>query len=460
MKKLIMTLALIICCQTANAQMRIQQSMYRIDIEDVMTNKDLSDTEKAEELALSAEQLIQLSGFMYAEEVLKMALVLDPNNNRAGFWNAFIQTTETFRGWYSRFKKLIAQRPAQETQGLYDELNKTKKHPSVYEFITENRPALKSEAEVQGFLDTHIAALDNLRSHLKNNRNKGLRIIVYKSTQALNSSGDFCDVTRTQSKSGNITYPVYSIHNCRVTGTLIAQLDRADYEALQHIVAGNQILFSVANAYRLDGAINSYDSSVYKSNKAKFETFFKNDSFGTLRSGSFMRVVESLGVDALAGYKQFVEQRRELCPHGVDKVDQRQGKLLSSGICVTGAEPNYMEIANLVDRSLKGQLIEVAVNKKQAWANYNYFNGQYETNWTKPQLKPVSLLDGSEKILYKTDVLAASPFLNPMQDLRTVAPTVWNKCDRAVELASADAGGMAPYRDSADVLKAMSADCE
>lgn len=458
MKTLITSLALILFCQTATANsIRVQQNMYRIDTKAVLTNSSLTDAEKAEELALSAEQLVQMSGMMYAGELLDMALELDASNRRANFWKEYVLTNETFRGWYSRFRKLIAERPADETYDFYRNLEEAKKHPAFYEFITEDRPVLKNEADVQGFVDTHIAALDRFRNYLKSAKNNSLRVIIYQtrvSQQATDKWGRRCHISRTSVRiAAKDVYPVYHISNCEVKGTKVAQLDRSDFEALQHMVAGNQLLFAVMNAYKLDGAIASKDASENKSNKERFETFFKDESFGVIRSESFLKMVHSLGVDALAGYKRFVEQRDELCPNGIETPDQRSGKLFEKGICVIRGEDNYTTITRLVEKSLNGEVIKMAVSEKDHWPTYP---GVY----TETRLKPVELLGQNEEVLYETDMILASPLLNPIQDLRSVAPTKWNKCDRVEEIASADAGGALPYRDSADVLKALDKDCQ
>ena len=458
MKTLIVTLALILMGQAGLAEQapRVQKSMYRIDTKDVLTNDSLSDVEKAEELALSAEQLIQMSGMMYAGEILDMALELDANNRRANFWKEFSLTNESFRGWYSRFKNLIAERPADETKDFYRDLREARNHPAFYEFITEERPELKNESDVQNFVDTHIAALDRFRNYLKSNKNSSLRIIIYQpkgSTENSAKWGRRCHVTRTTVRlAAHNVYPVYTISSCKVRGTKVAQLDRADFEALQHHVAGNQLLFAVMNTYKLDGAIAAYDKSKDASNKTKYETFFKDDSFGVIRSESFLRMVHSLGVDALAGYKHFVQQRDELCPNGIETPEQRVGKLFEDGICVIKGEDNYTTITRLVEKSLAGDVIKMAVAEKQMSPHF--------PEWTETRVKPVELLKADEEIIYETDMIVASPLLNPIQDLRSVAPTKWNKCDRVEEIASADAGGALPYRDSADVLKALDKDCQ
>jgi hypothetical protein len=58
----------------------------KLDVASIRGSATMTSTEKAEKLALIAEQLFSLTNFMHAVDLADLALTLDPQNARAQFY--------------------------------------------------------------------------------------------------------------------------------------------------------------------------------------------------------------------------------------------------------------------------------------------------------------------------------------------------------------------------------------
>jgi hypothetical protein len=148
----------------------------------------------------------------------------------------------------------------------------------------------------------------------------------------------------------------------------------------------------------------------------------KYPMLGKLRADNSMRLVRELGADFSAASKWALERQYSLCPYGQDsKKIQRKGFLFNKGLCVESTDESTEALEQL-DRALAGTI------------THNY----------------ISEDTGEQKSV------VISPFAifdNPVSDLRDLAPTSVDACDKATAFADPTLGGLLPNGDAIEHLK-------
>ena len=134
-------------------------------------------TDSAENLALSAEQLISPLSFMYADLIFDMALKNDPNNKRAQVYKTILKPLVYMKGSMKRIKPLIPLLTKEE-QREYNKFIKDYPESALKTFLLDGKEDLNSEADVQVFLDGYRDQWEQVRLFMKDNKNLNIDLNV------------------------------------------------------------------------------------------------------------------------------------------------------------------------------------------------------------------------------------------------------------------------------------------
>jgi hypothetical protein len=388
----------------------------------IMADKTLSPVEKAEKLALAGEQLTTPTGFMYADMVFDQALSLDSTNQRAKFYKAFLATPMTLRGILARVKPLADSNP--KTKKQYDEAVSNLPNSGLKTFLFDGTGDIKTEKDIQSFVDDIHNSQDQFRTFLKNN--KAMEITLNVNDWAIQGSVqktlEACAVNQTGDGQ-------FDIKKCDMITALQVKLNRADIEALQQIAAGVQIYTALLTSYDTTGGIavaRKYEGQTV-SNKVLWKELSKNADFGKLRNTNALQNIVGMGIDAVAGVRWAVQIQNELCPYGDESSQNRSGYLFSKGLCIKSDNADGSKLEDtlkLVDMVLAGQTIDVTVGQNQE---------------IKTQARPSSILQ------------------SPVADLKALRP-VFNNCDKVQSVSDDTIGGVFPTHDGNEAL-ASSSNC-
>ncbi len=395
----------------------------QVDINSIMESKS-SSSEKAEQLALAAEQLLTPSGFIYADMVLNDALKLDPSNKRAGLYKSFLASSMATKGILARVKPLADKDPVSKKK-LADAIAKLEEG-SYKKFLLDGKPDISSEKDVQAFADSVINGLGKFREFLKANKNLEITLNVNDFMTTGNTyESHYQSCSTYPTGNGNYETNCYSNDDVSKNNTPKAfSINRADIEAMQHITAGYQIYGSLLNSYSASGVIavakNSANSD--KPTKQIWKELIRDADFGKLRNDVFAKIPE-LGTDAILGVRWALSLQKQLCPNGVADETVRPGMLFSKGICFKQPTTDLENTLDMVELALKGSRLDLEIGEGRTM-----------------QMEPKAILD------------------NPIKDLKDLKP-VFNKCGRVTAIADGTLNGLFPDSDLNDALSENS-DCE
>lgn len=383
----------------------------------------ISPVEKSQKLAEASEQLVSPSGFIYADMVADEALAQDPNNAKARLIKALLGPSIAMRGIMNRVAPLMQSRPLwnRDYQRAIADIKRQNPEKAVTEFLFDGPQDIRTEADIQELVASVTVKLDELRRTLKELKDEEITIRVnadsYKKS-ALEQVMKSCYVQ--QASEG-----VFSLENCDYSSAYEVKLNRADFEALQHVVAGYQVYITLLNSWKLNGAISvgekiaraekaaRYGRGTQPSSQAVVDELLKNPEFGTLREANGMGVIPETAKDLVIGVRYALQAQGELCGEG-PYAENRPGYLIKSGICVepTDAIESHLRAVELM---LSGTPVIFPVKVRK-------------------QDLPVAM-----------DPVAF--FTHPIQDVRTLLPVKHNECGHVVGLGDGTAGGLFPNGD-------------
>jgi hypothetical protein len=420
LRKSLMALAL--CSITATAcSHKHHQVVKTIDTKSIRNDSSLNSSQKAERLALAAEQLVSPGSFMYAKDVVDQALSIDSDNKRAQMIDALIAPLMATKGILERVKP-IAERN-EKSKAKYEEvMAKVDKKPAhaLKTFLLDGKQDIVTEADAQSFTDSIRNAFDKQRTFFKNNKNLDLTFNLSDlfSAAALNKE-DSCYMDTDESG----VYKEYCLEDT-TPAVLEYKLNRADNEAIQQIAAGMEIYISLLNSYDVSGALavsDKYDNTNANSNEVR-EELLKNKSFGTLRGSSGLNGIVSMGMDAISGIRYAAAAQDELCPAGVKDKSNRPEYVFTQGICISDRKDTENPLENIL------KTVELALKGEAISHKFTGDKGEYTTVVT-----PVSILMGSVK------------------DVRDLG-LGFNQCGNVVGVGDATLGGVFPRKDVNVVL--------
>ncbi len=161
------------------------------------------------------------------------------------------------------------------------------------------------------------------------------------------------------------------------------------------------------------------------SNKVIWKELSKSAEFGKLRnSGSALKAVVGMGMDAIAGVRWAVQLQKQLCPNGAEQPKTRAGFLFENGICIREQNEDGSKLEGIlktVELALSGQTIELPIDEQG----------------NKVQVRPVSILE------------------SPIKDLKDLRPA-FNACDNVQAVSDDTIGGVFPMHNGNEILVNLS----
>ena len=396
-----------------------------VNTESIIDDKSVSPKQKAERLALASEQLVSPLSFMYANDVASQALQLDAKNQKAQFVKALVAPMMALKGVMARIQPIATRTP--EGKANYDraiqKLQDAPKH-ALRDFLLEGPADIKNETDAQNLIDSVRSAFTKQRQFFKSAKNSEMTLNLPEMfvIDELDRE-DKCYWTA----NPNGTYEQYCIE--AAPPVLQYKLNRADFEALQQIVAGTEIYFVLMNSYSLAGALDVNDKFKDSNGVSKEvrEALLANKEFATLRGKSLASILE-MGLDAVAGVRYARNIQDQLCKSGNSRDQNRPGFLFRS-ICIeenTSRTPLDQILAS-IELVFKG--------------------GLYDTAFATPK--------GG---VYETQVRAASFFEGGVRDVRDLGLT-FDECNRVVSASDSTLGGVFVKKDANAVLSLNRSKC-
>ncbi len=384
----------------------------------------------AEQLALAGEQLVSPYTFHLADATFAMALEKDPKNQRALFYRAFLKPQMTFKGIAKRIKPLVAK---QGDIAHYERETNNFPNSPLKEFLFDGKENIQTAAQAQDALVQYKNALIDLYRFLKEHQDWNLvlnlnpfifeRIIIQ-------DRHDSCRIVENTLDSEN--GPRQMDVECDWREIAQRRVTPADMLALRQLAAGELLYVMTYSTYSVAGiedglaeankhAVNGRDLSVSEA----LAIYEKSPTLGKLRRDHSMKMLRELGADLAFAWKWASQHQDRLCPSSAyPGMKNRKGHLFDRGICVRVDSEAEQNLA-LFERSLKGA-----------------------TGFD------ISVVNGAKR---STRVDAFVWSNNPIQDLRTVLPTAFNRCGKATSFRDNTLGGLFP---DGDVTAVMKSECD
>lgn len=395
-----------------------------IDATKIYANQNLTSSQKAEKLAKTAEQLISVQGFTYADEVADLALQLDSSNVRAQFVKAMLAPIMVHEGIANRVKPLVS-RDAEAEQNYNKamaELEVKVPNSTYKDFLKNGTADIKDEADVQNYIDAMADSFKAIRQFAKNNKNAELTVMtsdgMFKAM--LDRHAQSCETKKVSDYQYKTTCP-------DATHALEVKLNRADFEALQMAASGYELAYSLYNSYNLTGSIDkllSLKGQTDVDGKAVVDDLLKNKTFATLRAGNGFSRLKEMGRDAISGMRWVIQNQSTLCALGKNNPKNRPGMLFTEGLCSSDAVATHKSLAQ-AEEGLNGKIYTTQIRLRD--------NSTYNLD-----TKPAALLD------------------SPIADLRSVAPTAYDKCGNVVSITDATVSGILVNADANTILTKQS----
>ena len=426
LRKSIIMLAACSLATSACSKKNEKEVVKTIDTNAIISESGITDSKKAEKLALAAEQLVSPGSFMYAKDVVDQALAIDKNNKRAQMVDALISPFISYKGIMTRIKPLSDRN--EENKIKYEkalaDLDKQPNH-ALKTFVTDSEglSEIKNEKDIQAFYDSLRNSFNKIRVFFKSN--KDLDLTFNLSDLFAVAAIDEEEACHWQAENG--IYEQYCFEDKKPV-VLEYKLNRADNEAIQQIASGYVIYFTLLNSYNLSGALDVSDTvkstGISSSNEIR-EMLLEDPLFGTLRDSTGLNNIINLGLDAVTGLRWVKSMQKEVCSSGISDNSNRPGYIFSKGLCLKDASgKNSLDnILSLVELGLKGGLIE------------GTFSGTYTTQ-TRP----------------------AAPLMGSIKDVRDLG-LGFNECGKVMNAGDSTLGGVFPKRDANVIINLSEKSC-
>lgn len=406
-----------------------------IDAQAIKSDLSLTPFEKSEHLTSLAEKLVNPQGYMFANEIIQEALILDPNNKKAQFYLALLRPQMTFKGFLKDIEPLIEKEPA-AVQRFYNQYAQVKVARSgLQNFLLNGYRPIRSEGELQKRFDKILEAQNELREHLKSNKDLlqlNVNIVRKHKKQSPMAFWKSC-------RANKIRNFVYELTPCRFMSRRKMTIDRADIEVLQQVVAGAQISTSMLTSYSAEGTQNFFSKKEKGWNPSAEEItnyFQHQQGAGQLRASHKLDLVHSMGADLYAGAKWVVKMQNTLCSHRVGQT-KRPGYMFEHGICLKDqvGRTRLRPLFALMDRALNRQSVSLVAAHKKAYLG--------------------NLRRRSVPADHMTEVRLLTLFERPVESLKSLLPTKFNDCGEAQNLGDSSMGGLFIRGDGAQFFQAM-----
>lgn len=413
--------SLFITLSACDSQHTVKDNKRTIDTGAISANAQLSSEEKAERLALAAEELLTPDGFIYATDVLDEALKHDSNNKRAQLYRSLMEQTLALKGIFKRITPLMNQYPQLKQQHQL-QVKSMENTTVLNAYLLDGPEDIQSEEDVQTFLDSFYEKQDAFRQFLI--KNKDLEI-------TLNYSAWLKEVTYTTEQKCKVFRAPngqYELFNCEDYKPVSIKLNRADNETLQQYLAGGQITTILATAYKINGLARQLDIGMVAKTSAQSVAgnLLANSESAKLRNTNRLLNVLSFGTDGIAAIQWAKSAQKSLCNDTHPDLPERPGMLFFEGLCLSKYSHQKKtaldQISATVASAISGQHILAR-------------SGTFETT-----LNPSVV------------------FTQPIQDLKKLKPR-FDDCDQLVNLDDKSVGGLFVKKDVVSYLTAVNTQC-
>lgn len=407
------------------------ESVHQVDISKIEENASLSPRQKAELLIMEAEGFNHLYGAMLADEILARALVWQPDNLKAQMYRKLIAPALVFKGILTRLDPFIKGEPQERVQGFYKSRDQDLKGTGLGLFLTDGSPDIRTERQMQEVFDQFIAKQDEARLFFAQiKRIKGLSFVVRYNRIKHPHSKYIKKCNAWKVRPG-----VYARRLCDNLISRYYKVEMVDFEVFQQVMAGVKIYSTLAVSYDATGLID-HNRFTWKNqlNPEQIITRMRQvEKFGRLRKGKTLQSIHGLGVDLFAGAKWAHRLQDRLCPTGKESRINRPGFAIDHGVCIHDSSRMRIDaLFDAIEIALSGQANPVVVTKRSL-----HVQGEWVAH------RPVK---------YQTEMAFFAPIINPVKDLKPLAPTKFNECGQPTNVGEESLGGLFPLRDATRTL--------
>lgn len=418
----LMTLAL-----TLNACVKVStpeaQTIEHLSV-NALNDSEKAPSDKAEDLALAAEELIANEEFVEARKALNLALAADSQNFRAQFWSLGLEGVELVHGYFARVAPL-GRLNASTLKKYNEDVEKARKENSakVFAYYMDGQEEIYNESDLQSkFLDRYASVGKRVRDFVEKNKN---REFTFKARGQLlkNRTRSFveaCEVKVTDDLEYELTCPEKRTR-------LEVTLNRADFEMIKYSSSFISLYLPAYTAYDLTGvlqlAVRAGSGETFKNNELR-DQLLANPTFGRYRPSSLATEARTSAQDYVGYLMYGMDNYAELCPKGQEKPGSRPGKMYEAGVCVN---PQW----------------------------YRAFVDTL-TPYTKG---PVNVTSGWNTTPYSTDTNYFAFFDNPVKDLRHLGELNFDDCGSLLSVGEPTLNGVFPKGDANKVLPLAAKKC-
>lgn len=202
-------------------------------------------------------------------------------------------------------------------------------------------------------------------------------------------------------------------------------INQADFESIQQIFAGLQLLISFIRSYHIDGMAPVLNQSKYKTLEERFKYLNKIDGFGKLKTDYHSDLTKTLGADLLGALK-WAESRYTdfVCDtgKGISPV-RRKNTLFNFDKCLDIKNDISDELFVVLETMLNGIAQPFQLSRR--------------------------------KTTKKFVASPLTPVLKPVQELKSLFPTKYDKCGQPIAFKDKTLGGMFPEEDADEIVSAL-----
>ena len=402
-----------------------------------VTKKDLSPaekTEKAEDLVDEGEKLARPMTFNNALGKFNEAVKLDPENNRALFWQSFLKVVLESKGILTRMRPAYTKHATPERYAAFVKRSTERMTTQWLHFIKDGPEDIQTLEEMQEWMDRFSNSIFEFRKTLRKLKPSEITISLNNDLMmswADSSSGKCRDLV-----FGPIHYQSLE-PGCESTNSYEVGLNRADFEALLFGASAYQMFLETWTAYRYNmtaildriDEVNDPDEDKQAAHDRFIEDLFRATGGGKLRKKKAFGSYVDFASDTVIGLRYLLENQRELCPQGRESIENRRNYLLSFGACVSVArdetEPEASKTLRTMETFLSGGPLA-------------FFVGEEKWEWRQRKdggMERVRVRNGKEYSIFARKLLE-----NPPEDLNVFRPMKVDKCGGLVSMPNT-----APY---------------
>lgn len=437
MNKIIIVIICSFICSPTFANNEIIDVSSLIGADGLRNDRDhKNDKANAAILVKAAEKLMTPAGLIFADDLVNVALILDPSNFKAQFYRRLIAPAREYIGFYRRIKPIVQKIENSEKRNEYyknvADIKSSTPYGGYRDFLFGgDAPAWENESDLQKSIDRTVQRLDELRLFIKNNKGRGLKGLIISTalTDSNNNYISFADII----KKCNVTEKsvgVYEISLCPYIVQRSFQVSKSDWETLQSIVAGTEMGFVFMGAYNLHGWLHIQREQNKRENsnlspltdKELTSIVTRYEDFGKLRKENKLFVAPDLAADVVSGSRWLKANEKNLCVIKKNKYGgvvaygvENDKNLFINGACIYPDDTKEFEHATRqVDVAISGGLIIENLLVRSDTL------GKLEA----VTLRPMTLIE------------------HPISDLKEILPAKFNSCGYTTQFKDESLGGL------------------